>query len=533
MIISIDPLDFGCRAAVVAGGRVRAFAAPWFDYNDQDHRIYGATAGWRDLEVYDLHPCAIRVAGRTFAFPGNGTGATRARLWSVYPHDTAWVASDGQTWESYAEGRWTGCTTAPTTGVGARVAYVRRDGTTIVSVRSDPLARAIHALLTPDAATRVDTVEQFSDVVDTLGLYHAIVKSGIGVAGRVLVDILAGRDDSQEIKEMVVLAAVKSAYGLTDITNSGTLTIVGRNRPATITVPPDSIVLSSIGTDVWQWYQTLRGTRIQVAYNRSHVWMAKNSAGARLTLQKLASGRYTYPTLDLVFQVGSHIVIHTPRTLAGGVGADPYLFPITGPILKLPNTSAMYRMYQHRDAQVFVDIHVHHRDILIPHSLTDDDSVPVRAGFYVTQISCHDLKNHTSWDLDTTTTDCFTDPGLPWADTDANTTVDVFGSIIDGTFRSRTLWTGTTARLEVRIYTNPQILNAFVLHVPPQAEGQIDGMVYRNYKPTQYVSSGKHLRRPFIHRKPGRPRTCSKTIVGPGEIPLSVTNPHLFGTVFR
>ena len=57
-------------------------------------------------------------------------------------------------------------------------------------------------------------------------------------------------------------------------------------------------------------------------------------------------------------------------------------------------------------------------------------------------------------------------------------------------------------------------------------------MVYRNYTPKQYVSSGKRLHHPFIHRKPGPPRTCSKTIVGPGEIPASVTHPCLFGAMF-
>jgi hypothetical protein len=302
-------------------------------------------------------------------------------------------------------------------------------------------------------------------------------------------------------------------------------------RPSNITTMPSNL-FNSISTSVNQiWLPNLEGVDVQDgAFNglENVSIIVQTQEDGQILLNKGVTSMLTVGDLETT-------ILPTTPMLSGGVGADPYVFPIEGPNLKLPDVTAMYRMYQHRTAQVFVDIHVGHRvvEFSTPPKCLEDGSKVVAGGFYITRLSCHDRKSTGSWSLDVTNADCFNDPNLPWTDTGVCSASSVLGGILHGSYRSRTLWAGTTARVEVRIYDNPQILNAFVLYVPPQADGEIDGLVYRNYKPKQYVSSGKRLHRPFIHRKPGSPLTCSKTIVGRGEIPSSVTQPCLFGAMFR
>ena len=105
------------------------------------------------------------------------------------------------------------------------------------------------------------------------------------------------------------------------------------------------------------------------------------------------------------------------------------------------------------------------------------------------------------------------------------------GGLVYGTFVSRVLRIGRVARIEVRLYDNPQILNSFTWHVPAQSDGFVDGLVYRNYTPKLYASGGKHRDVPFIHRSKTTLRR--KGIVNHDEIPESVTHAHVFNHMFR
>jgi hypothetical protein len=52
------------------------------------------------------------------------------------------------------------------------------------------------------------------------------------------------------------------------------------------------------------------------------------------------------------------LIVSASEQVQATSGGDPYIFPVDGPHVKLPNTPERYRMYQHRLAGVYVDARV-------------------------------------------------------------------------------------------------------------------------------------------------------------------------------
>jgi hypothetical protein len=247
-------------------------------------------------------------------------------------------------------------------------------------------------------------------------------------------------------------------------------------------------------------------------------------------LLRTAADRLSGVSKEQLEQAARELDAIPGTSCTAGCGADPYVFPVVGPPIKLPNHYALYRMYQ--DRSVFVDAEVDRRTVdgLEPGALSCG-ATPVRTGYYITRL------RSAQWTVDTTSAACLDRPDLPWENAVApGRSGDIpteLGGIIHGAYRSRTLRVSPVVRIEIRVYENPQILNAFVWSVPPRSDGRVDGLVYRNYTPSQYVSSGKYLDTPFIPRPKGPPRLLVKTIVGHGEVAESVTHAHLFNAMFR
>ena len=137
-------------------------------------------------------------------------------------------------------------------------------------------------------------------------------------------------------------------------------------------------------------------------------------------------------------------------------------------------------------------------------------------------------------------TSCFERTDIPWVNEVqtgvSSSTSSELGGIIHGTYQSRTLWFDNCNKIEVRIYDNKQILNALVWTLPSYSPGFVDGLLYKNYRPKIFDSSGKHKKNPFIPvptKTGGHRILTTKSIVGHREESASVLQPTLFNKMFQ
>lgn len=205
---------------------------------------------------------------------------------------------------------------------------------------------------------------------------------------------------------------------------------------------------------------------------------------------------------------------------------DPYIFPVEGPPLKLPNPT-MYRMFQHRPTGTYIDAVVDTLSTGLP-PRTVDGGVAVDKGYFITRLR---VRGTTPLDIDTTTVRTLHRTDLPWTTGVCRGTIcqgdPSMGGIFHGSYRSRTLAVDGLAEVELRLFDNPQILNGLLWKVPPHS-CETGGLVYANYRPTLFDSGGKRRDMPFIPL-PGHGRLFTqKALVGHGEIPESVYTPLTF-----
>jgi hypothetical protein len=235
---------------------------------------------------------------------------------------------------------------------------------------------------------------------------------------------------------------------------------------------------------------------------------------------------------------------HFPVTASAA--ADPYIFPVDGPPVKLPNAPGRYRMFQDKRTGFFVDVDVDfvpevHQWILEQqkHGKTRNDwSNPVNDGYYLTKCTINSgTSTSTKIELDLRDAKCFDQEDIPWSDSTTRTGISStvsqeLGGIIHGTYQSRSLRFGGNS-VEVRIYDNKQILNALVWTLPSYSPGIIDGLLYKNYRPKLFETSGKFKNTPFIPLPVTGRLLINKSIVGHKEIASSVMKPDLFTAMFQ
>jgi hypothetical protein len=206
---------------------------------------------------------------------------------------------------------------------------------------------------------------------------------------------------------------------------------------------------------------------------------------------------------------------------------DPYIFPVEGSPLKLPNVSTMYRLFQHRPTGTYIDIVVDTRSTNLP-PRTVDGGLAVDKGYFITQLR---VRGTTPLDIDTTTVQTLYRTDLAWTTGVCRGTIcqgdPSMGGIFHGSYQSRTLAVDGLAEIELRLFDNPQILNGLLWKVPPRSCAT-GGLVYANYRPTLFDSGGKRRDIPFIPLPEHGRLLTQKTLVGRGEIPESVYTPLTF-----
>jgi len=136
---------------------------------------------------------------------------------------------------------------------------------------------------------------------------------------------------------------------------------------------------------------------------------------------------------------------------------------------------------------------------------------PVSVGYYVTSVYID--TPHLVHTLDIRSVACLQTPDLPWDnDQTVNQSMEYsteLGGIVLGTYRSRTLRLGQGAFVDVRIYDNPQIVNALVWYVPRHIPKCTGGLVYNDRRVSAYITRrrGRFLTPPS--KKKGKTETTS------------------------
>ena len=222
-------------------------------------------------------------------------------------------------------------------------------------------------------------------------------------------------------------------------------------------------------------------------------------------------------------------------TTSSATTGDPYIYPVDGPITKLPNQPGMYRVFQHKHRGTYVDIKVD--EMKLPPS--DDYKAtlswadPIDQGYYIQEIHIH--KGNGKIDIvDVTDSKCFGRIELPWTSRVktgiATQDTEDMGGMFEGTYESRVLNIDDVGKVEIRIFDNKQIRNGMIWHLPEKSD-HVDGLVYKNYKPKLFETSGKNHGNPYI-KLPNKRVLTNRSIVGHNEVAMSVKQPTLFKQIY-
>jgi len=239
--------------------------------------------------------------------------------------------------------------------------------------------------------------------------------------------------------------------------------------------------------------------------------------------------------VDLEFSWEMQQSAVVPHNLAlspvAAISGDPYLFPVSGPAIKLPDTYGIYRTVQHSESCACANIVVSkitNLDMKDAPRMGQDIHV-LEEGYFITRLVIH-KEDKAVIDIDLENP--FEDTTISWMPVELTTnlpaTLQTIGRpIIDGEYMSRWLDMGSLGLVQIRKYKNPQIRTALIWVLGPQTEG----LVCRNYRCKFFqLSSIDDTSRCLL---PVNKRvTCNKTIVKPNEVRDSVLFPKLHNLLF-
>lgn len=237
----------------------------------------------------------------------------------------------------------------------------------------------------------------------------------------------------------------------------------------------------------------------------------------------------------ITFQAPSFTFVEAAQATIGG---DPYLFPCSGPPIKLPNKYGAYRMYQNRTKGIFVDATVDQVDLTGRIGAGKLDwAKPVSKGYYITKLTIHDRGEPVVLDLGLDSEFLETeDACLKWCGEQLHEArpdkKEAMTEVLYGSYCCRTLQLSDGARLELRKYRNAQIMNGMCWTLPPRQEGLVDGLVYRNVRPKYFDVSGKKRGVRFVDLPP-EPHLVTKCLVAKGEVQASVLHAELFNQLIH
>ena len=218
-------------------------------------------------------------------------------------------------------------------------------------------------------------------------------------------------------------------------------------------------------------------------------------------------------------------MVLTMPLLIASTGGDPYVKPIDGPIVKLPNTPNMYRMLQSQG--VTINMKVDSVNIDIDPDLCPVNTTTSKHGYFYTELYINDNGQIISLDLQNHADTIADESGsVPWS---GPITVGETDDIYCGEYRERPLKLSNHITIYIRSYTNPQVQNGIALACPPSLD--LDGLLVRNYRPKLFMLNTMDDIKPvkIVSKRP----LTKASIVKQGEIRDSILHMSLFNKMFR
>jgi hypothetical protein len=208
---------------------------------------------------------------------------------------------------------------------------------------------------------------------------------------------------------------------------------------------------------------------------------------------------------------GSHIDVNFFARPIGSVGGDPYVFPLHGPVVKLPNCTNYYRLLQIPSTQTVINAAVSRATPeqqaaireqttgLIDYADTIDD------GYFLSQIFIGIEGQTFTINLEPGA-DVLGRTDLPWAEAGVRTGQNTTG-LLQGTYQARNVQVGPLT-LEVRIFVNAQIRNEVAVSLTGTIPVDTSGLLYRNYRPNLFqLGSLTCIKTQTRYKKSQRPLT--------------------------
>ena len=222
---------------------------------------------------------------------------------------------------------------------------------------------------------------------------------------------------------------------------------------------------------------------------------SSDGSSRELILSTIVNGTSTSKslTMDLFEYLEIDVDPKQPPPMPlGSVGGDPYVFPLHGPVVKLPNCDNFYRLLQIPSTQTVINAAVSRATtdqraaIRDQTSRVTDYAEVIDDGYFLSQIFVSTGGGgHEDIIINL-------DPGsavlsrtdLPWTEVGVRTGQNTTG-LLQGTYQARNVQVGPVT-LEVRIFANAQIRNEVSVRLPGACPTDTSGLLYRNYRPTLF-----------------------------------------------
>lgn len=222
-------------------------------------------------------------------------------------------------------------------------------------------------------------------------------------------------------------------------------------------------------------------------------------------------------------------MVTVTATNSASVNGDPYIKPVTGPIIKIPNHYDIYRLLQNVSTGMIVNVEVGPiSDLDVDNNVTMDGIRPILEGYFMTKLA---FRTHTGGPLvvlDLESPTVFEDrDDIGWCGPKFEESIKDGPAI--GNYTARTIRLDSTTTLDVQKFDNLQIRSGVDLSFPNGCQG----LVLHNYRPELWSIKSNNLVDVGMMSEPSGKRILTqKGIVGQWEVPESINEPRLFVRMF-
>ena len=277
--------------------------------------------------------------------------------------------------------------------------------------------------------------------------------------------------------------------------NDGTSVLISENGP-------ENKKATAFSTHLYTWNGTSYSnvdnwedsTYVSSASETLDAWVAKSGG---------TSSRFGNYDVQYTF--------YPHNTPLGSCGGDPYIFPLHGPVVKLPNCDNFYRLLQIPSTQTVINAAVARATLEQRVAIRDqttgliDYADAIDDGYFLSEIFVSTVGRDITINLEPGST-VLSRTDLPWTEAGVRTGQNTTG-LLQGTYQARNVQVGPVT-LEVRIFGNAQIRNEVVVSLTGTHPADTSGLLYRNYRPNLFqLGSLTSMKTQTRYQKSCRPLT--------------------------